>query len=409
MEKIAFWNKRRMMALIGVVLAALVISLMPGTTKAQTKILKIGAVINDTWPGGVDFRTYLDIAVPLFNESGGLVIGGERYNIELIRYDTKANAETGRAAVERLIDKDNVKFILGEETIDAWLPLTEANKVVVLAQMPTPTIYNPRWKYVFEGTGMQTQTAPAWGWLTDNFPNMKTFTIAFPDNVRGHGEHDKVVKLTGSFGQKVLADMYYPDNTTDFSSIAAKIKKTDPNCFVTGGGGGMDVLLYKALYEAGWKGMIVAYLGASAVRYAKVIPLSMVEGLVGATTDPFEFENEPLPPMAKKVKDAYVAKYGKYDNPYTTYWLMWDELIAALKKANSFDTDKVAAVLASGMEFDSVLGRARMVARPDFKNPRTISAVTSVYMMKIAAGKSQLLQKMELDAVYNYNKKFYNW
>jgi hypothetical protein len=37
-------------------------------------------------------------------------------------------AETGRAAIEKLIYHDKVKFILGDPTVDAWLPITEENR-----------------------------------------------------------------------------------------------------------------------------------------------------------------------------------------------------------------------------------------------------------------------------------------
>jgi len=400
-------QKRRTIGFIGVVLAVSILSLIPRIAAGETKTLKIGAVIQDTWPGGVDFKKYLDVVVPLFNDSGGLTIDGEHYNIEMIRYDTKGNAEIGRAAVERLIDRDKVKFILGDETIDAWLPLTEANKVIVVAQTPAPSIYNPKWKYAFEGCGMQTQAPAVWGWFIETFPNMKTVSIVFPDNGIGHGEHGKVVNLAANFGQKVLVDMYYPPDTNDFSSVAAKIKKSDANFFVTGGNGQRDAMLYKALYEAGYKGQIVAYLGASAVSYAKVIPLNMVEGLVGGTSDPFQFV--PLPKQAKKLQDAYIARYGKWDWPYSTYWLEWDEMIGALQKANSLDSDKIAAVLSSGMQFDSVLGPARMVSRPDFKNQRSISLINSLYMLKITSGKPELIKTMSTDDVYRLDKKFFSW
>jgi branched-chain amino acid transport system substrate-binding protein len=403
------YSKGRIMALIGVGLVTLALSLIPGTGMAQTKTLKVGALINENAPTGVDFRKYLEAIVPFFNESGGLVIGGERYNIDLIRYDTKGNAETGRAAVERLISRDQVKFILGDETIDAWVALTEASKVIAIVQKPGTSIYDPRLKYVFEGSGMQTQTAPAWGWLSENFPDVKTFAFAFPDNIIGHGEQEKAVKMADTFRLKVLTDMYYPPDINDFTSMAARIKKANPDAFLTGGGGATDIRLYKGLYEAGWKGRIFAYLGASAIRYGRVISLSMVEGLVGATLDPFEFGDETLPPMAKKAKDAWIAKFGKFENPYTTYWLEWDELIAGLRKANSLDTDKVAAAIGSGMEFDSIFGRVRMVARPDCKNPRTVSVIVPVSMLKIADGKSQLLRKMSLEDVNRYNKEFYKW
>ncbi len=82
------------------------------------KTLKIGALTNLGWPLGVDFKKFLDIAIPMFNKKGGLTIGGEKYKIDIILYDTKLNPEVGRAAVERLVYRDKVKLILGDETID---------------------------------------------------------------------------------------------------------------------------------------------------------------------------------------------------------------------------------------------------------------------------------------------------
>jgi hypothetical protein len=84
-------------------------------------------------------------------------------------------------------------------------------------------------------------------------------------------------------------------------------------------------------------------------------------------------------------------------------------MIGALQKANSLDSDKIAAVLSSGMQFDSVLGPARMVSRPDFKNQRSISLINSLYMLKITSGKPELIKTMSTDDVYRLDKKFFSW
>jgi branched-chain amino acid transport system substrate-binding protein len=405
-------HKAKVMMLSGLILGAVVLAAMPGmvasSAAAEGKTIKIGAVTNLTWPLGVGFKKYLDVIVPMFNKEGGLTIGGERYDVELILYDTKGNAETGRAAVERLVHRDKVKFILGDETVDAWLPLTEANKVLVAVQSPSPSIYNPKLKYCFEGTYLQTSAASVWGWFSENYPQMKTVACAHPDNMIGRGEHNKALKLAAGFDQKVLDSPFYPADTTDFSVIATKIKRLNPTFFTTAGGGTInDSMLYKALYEAGWRGKILSYVGVNVRAIARVISLDMVEGMIGGSSDIFQLDT--LPPQAKKVKDAYVAKYGEWDNPNTVYWPQWDVVINALKKAQSLDTDKVAAMVANGMEFESVLGPAKMVARPDFKNNRTVSLLTTVYMMEIVKGQRKHIGTISLDAGYKYNKRLYNW
>jgi branched-chain amino acid transport system substrate-binding protein len=398
--------------LFGIILMALTLAGMPRVAScspatAEAKTLKIGVVTNLTWALGVDWKKYLDIIVPMLNKDGGLTIQGERYNIELVLYDTKMNAETGRAAVERLVNMDKVKFILGDETVDAWLPLTEANKVLVVDQTPSPSIYNPKLKYCFEGSNLQTSAPSVWGWFTENYPQMKTVSLVHPDNMIGHGEQNKSKKLAGGFGQQVLDALFYPPDTTDFSSFATKVKKSNPDFFTTCGGGLQDIMLFKALYEAGWRGKILSYVGVNVPSYARVISLDMVEGMVGGSSDVFQLES--LPPQSKKVKDAYIARYGNWDNPAQVYWLEWDELINALKQAQSLDTDKVAAVFANGMQFESVIGPAKMVARPDFGNSRTVSLLTTMYMLNIVGGKAKLLHTISLDEGYKYNKKFFNW
>ncbi len=80
-----------------------------------------------------DFKKDAELIADLYNKKGGLVIGGERYKIDLIILDSKMSHEVSRAAVERLVYQDKVKFILGDETVDAWVPVTEANKVLVVA------------------------------------------------------------------------------------------------------------------------------------------------------------------------------------------------------------------------------------------------------------------------------------
>ncbi len=66
--------------------------LMGGVAKSaapEVKSLKIGILTNLGWPLGLDMKRYLDVVVPLYNKKGGLAIGGDRYQIDLIVYDSK--------------------------------------------------------------------------------------------------------------------------------------------------------------------------------------------------------------------------------------------------------------------------------------------------------------------------------
>jgi len=403
---------KKLWVLCGVILIAVMLTVMPlvaGCAKPapEVKTLKVGALTNLGWPLGVSFKKAMDVAVPLFNEKGGLVIGGERYNIDLILYDTKMNPEIGRAAVERLVYEDKVKFILGDETIDAWLPVTESNKVLVIATTPSPAMLNPDNKYAFHAAHLHTQAPTMWGWFAETHPEVKTVSAAYPDNMIGHVLSGQSEALAPAFGMKILDTIFYPPDITDFSAIATKIKEANPDmCTHCGGGPVQDSLLNKALYEAGWKGQLFVFVSSRLEDIAKVVSLDVVEGMISAA-DALELDDPP--PVAKELKDAYIAKYGAWDNPDCLYWNEWYCLINGLEQAQSLDPDKVTTVIGGGMRFETVTGSAWMIARPDLGNPRTVDVLFPAYVKIVEGGKGKLIATIPIEQAFEYNKAFYGW
>jgi hypothetical protein len=64
--------------------------------------------------------------------------------------------------------------------------------------------------------------------------------------------------------------------------------------------------------------------------------------------------------------------------------------MAALEKAQSLEAQKIAAVIGSGLEFDTPNGIARMIARPDMGNERTIDVCYETRVGKIVSGKAEV-------------------
>ena len=385
----------------------LIITLGLATVGAAPKKLKVGALANLGWPLGVSFQRLLDAAVESYNKKGGLVINGEKYLIDIILYDSKMNPEIARAAVERLVHQDKVKFILGEETVDAWLPVTEANKVLAVVMTPSPAILAPKYKYVFQAGMVHTQAPSMWGWFTKHNPGIKYFFTAGPDNMIGHALAGLTKRLSEIFGVKQIGSTFYPPNTTDFSSIALKIKRSIPDMFTTAGGGVIqDSLLYKSLHETGYSGQLFTFVPVPVQTMAKIISLKMVEGLVAAV-DPLQ-SDDPTP-AARELKEAYIKKYGTWDYPHTPHFDTWYCLINGLEKAQSIDPTKVAAVIGSGMKFDSLSGPSMMIPRPDMGNPRSVDMIQAQFVKRIEGGKGKLIGTVPIDEALKYNKKFYGW
>ena len=78
----------------------------------SAKTLKIGQV---NWLGyvpGISAQKTVKVLVKTINDKGGLDVGGEKYQIELIHYNSENSQAKAQAAINRLVYEDKVKFII---------------------------------------------------------------------------------------------------------------------------------------------------------------------------------------------------------------------------------------------------------------------------------------------------------
>ena len=392
------------MVVTGMIMAAFLMGAFTKPAVAKENTLKIGILTGLGAPLGLDMKRYLDAVVPLYNKKGGLAIGGDRYQIDLIIYDSKNDSEAGRAAVERLVFQDKVKFIIGDITADAWIPLTEENKVLSLVSTPSPAALSPNLKYTFQGSQLNTQVPVEWAWFTAKHPEVKTVGGMFPDLLHGHGDAKQIEQICRIFNLNFVTQIFYPPDTTDFSAYATKMKTSNPQVYCTAGGGPIqDSLSVKFLREAGYGGLLFMYRGVDPGNWGRVVPLNILEGATGPVTD--FYLDPPLLQGTKEAKDAYIAKYGKWDYPAMVFAQVWDLMKTALEKAQSIDPDKVAAVIGNGLKFDSPFGHAMMVSRPDQANPKTIDALYAPIMGTLQEGKIKVLDSLSIEQSFQYIKK----
>ncbi len=399
----------------GLIVAVLVLAVSfmfaskaPAATTEKT--LKIGVVGDMSWPSTVDQIHMDEIYAETINKAGGLNIGGEKYKVKFISYDHKGDLAAGRAAVNRLIFEDKVTFILGvfAAITDGLLPRTEPNKAIFITNTPSPVILKPNIHYGFNVGYLPSAPIVSTTWFFKNHPEFKHIVLAAPDHQTGHlvaGDQGRIFKSIAG----VKADFeFFPPTATDLSALGTKVKKMNPDVFQSAGGGPLlDALANKAVYAAGWRGQFFQGTASTALAMQQLIPPEVLEGYV-LPGSPFEFD-PPATQVAKDFKAAWMAKYGKYQGEVLGD-AMWECLVAALQRAGSTDTEKVAAVIGSGLKFESVVsGSFQMVARPDLGNKRTVDSVCTLYLKKIASGKPVSVVTVPLDktvAIYDaFNNK----
>jgi ABC-type branched-subunit amino acid transport system substrate-binding protein len=263
--------------------------------------------------------------------------------------------------------------------------------------------FNPKYTYAFGGAAMNAQNCVLPGWFAKEYPDKKHVAIALPDTQMGHAQLPSTVASLEAFGIKATG-VFYPQNQQDQSALGTRIKTMNPDGFMAIAGGPiMDGLCYRAAYQAGYRGQLFASHSAPAQSLAKVIPAEILEGFINMAWA-VEFDN-PLTDQAKAVKEAWIEKHGKWDDPDFLNTANYACIRAAVKKAGSIDVDKVADVISHGLEYEGPTTKYRMIDRPDLGNKRTVDAIAGYYFKRIEGGKPVKIHEVTFDEALGYFRK----
>jgi len=332
----------------------------------------------------------------MINNQGGLELGGDKYNIQLVEYDSNNNQSTEVSAVNRLVFQDNVKFIISDGNCNSsWLSISDQNKVVVATGTANVVNLDPKWHYTFMSMGVNTGFPLDLAFFAQKFPDlMKTFVIALPDNEPGHVALSQIVSKLERTGVK-LNPLFYPTNSTDLSSLGTKVVSLQPTAYESfAGGPALDGLSTKAVWQAGYRGQY--FYGSSTLRTIQAfIPGEATEGMI-CPAAAVEFD-PPLTQIAKDYMAAYVAKFGQWDYSSTNSANYFCGLTGAMQQAGSLDQDKMMAVINNSLKFTVPDGYIQMVARPDLGNNNTVDSITTKYYKKLQNGSIGLVATLTIE------------
>jgi len=120
--------------------------LFQGCGKKQGNVIKIGAILpltgNVSWLGE-NAKAGIDLAVQEVKKKNNL-------KIEVIYGDSKLDPKTAVSLANKMISSDNVDFFIASGTtiVNAIMPITEKNKIIMFAQTIQPNI-TLKGKYIY--------------------------------------------------------------------------------------------------------------------------------------------------------------------------------------------------------------------------------------------------------------------
>jgi branched-chain amino acid transport system substrate-binding protein len=219
----------------------------------------LGAAVSDTGKyarEGQDTRQGYDVWLDwVNNEYGGIKVGDDRYEVEIVYYDDEGDPDTAANLVEKLVTEDEVDFLLGPYssglTMSTSAIAEKYNIIMVEGNGASETIFERGFKNIFAVlTPAGNYTQSALKALADQGATSVVIAYedtAFPTSVAAGAE-----KWAKEYGLELLGMESYPKDVADVSSIITTFKNLEPDVFV-GGGHFNDALLFvRAAKEQGW-------------------------------------------------------------------------------------------------------------------------------------------------------------
>jgi branched-chain amino acid transport system substrate-binding protein len=313
---------------------------------AAAKTLKIGAIYSLTGLGSEIepiLRNGSELCRDWINEKGGITIKGEKYLIELIVEDQKGVVDGAVAAATKLVERDKVKFVIGQivpDVIIAAASVTEPAKVLRSLAWGggIPAVMNPKTPYTFRPVLSGAEVIPVnYTYLVDTYPNVKTVALTNPDEPGGQFFMMRSKQEAEKRGLRVLAAEFHDaQEQKDFYPVLTKLLATKPDALDVGTGFPIPgSLKLKQARELGFKGPVFS---VAPVELYTILDIAGKNFAYDYFNGSMDINSPDVPPMIKDMKKRWEAKFksGFMFESFMGWDALWC-LVQAIEAAQSFD------------------------------------------------------------------------
>ncbi|MBV7332850.1 amino acid ABC transporter substrate-binding protein [Chloroflexi bacterium TSY] len=213
-------------------------------------MITIGAAVSETGKyarEGKDVRQGYNLWADWVNgDGGGIQMGDQICQAEIVFYDDESDPDTVARLVEKLVTEDEVDILLGPYssslTMSASAIAEKYDMIMVEGNGASESLFERGFKNLFA------VLTPAGNYAESALKSLselgaQTVVIAYEDTAFPTSVALGAEKWAEEYGMEVLAVETYPKDIADVSGIMAKFKELEPDVFV-GGGHFNDALLF---------------------------------------------------------------------------------------------------------------------------------------------------------------------
>jgi urea transport system substrate-binding protein len=307
------------------------------------------------------------MAIDEINAAGGLL--GKQ--LKPVIEDGASDWPTFAEKATKLLQQDKVPVVFG-----CWTSASRKAVLPVFEQYDGLLFYPVQYEgmedsknIIYTGAAPNQQIMPSITWLLGQ--GKKKMFLLGSDYVFPRTANMIIKAQLKAQGGTLSGEEYAPLGSVEFTTIINKIKEANPDVIVNTLNGDSNVAFFKQLKAAGITPDKIPVMSYS-VAEEEVTGIG-VDNIKGDYAAWNYFMTVDTPANKKFIAD-YKAKYGadrKTDDPIEAGYFgvkIWAE---AVKKAGSFDVDKVRAALRTGISYDAPEGKVEI----DGTNNHTIKPV----------------------------------
>jgi branched-chain amino acid transport system substrate-binding protein len=322
--------------------------------------LKLGVVSPMSGPnaryGAFSLRG-VQLAVKEINAAGGV----DGHPIEVFSADSQGTPVEGVSATRRLVDQDEVGFVIGDVSSSVTLamqPVVEDAEVLLLNAASS----NPKITY---GAGVG-----GFKWTFRNYPTdenranvvakyaaqdlgLKKFAVLSVDSDYGRSAIEFTKKYLPDYGGEILSEDYYKEGEVDFRSVLAKIRNSGAQGILMYGLADTTPIVARQMIETGIAGKI-PLIGNGEFNTAATIKTApkALEGAVEAAAWLPAWDSE----KSRAFVEAFTKEYGEAPNNHAyVHWEAVHLLAAAADQADSIEQEAVRDAM-SKIKYQSAVG-----------------------------------------------------
>ena len=216
---------------------------------ADCEEIILGAAISLTGKyatNGIHTQNGYEYAITKIDEAGGVMIGDQCYTFEVIYYDDESKGDRGATLAERLINQDNVQYMLGPYSsgmAKAIAPVTEKYRIpMVEAEGASRSLFNKGYKYLFAVLSTSEQYLASAITLAaekakqgGNDPSSVKVAVAVENDPFSLDIRAGVLEDAGKYDMQVVIDEQLPRDLSDMSAILTKVKVIKPDVLIVSG------------------------------------------------------------------------------------------------------------------------------------------------------------------------------